>query len=371
MNILFTETLKNWGGQQARVLQEITELNRRGHRAVLACNKGSIISRKANEEGIRTYELNFAKWSYPLSIPRLISVIKREGVDLVCTNSSIDSWAGGIAALYTSRELVRIKHNMYRIKRDLPTRFIYSLPKRFIAVSDSALEEILKAGHIPAEKVRKVYGAIDPGLFNPYRISEDQRADLRSSLGIPENSLVIGNTSGFTGVKGQRYLLTAANRLFERGNDIYLLLAGRIVRKERILQAVPLTFRDRVLLPGLRDDVPGLLSLMDIFVFPSTVEAFGYSLIEAMAMAKPVVVSDITSFKGIVTDKVNGIFFKAADSEDLFNTLLTLIENPEDWHVLGKNARKTVSERFQPGKMFNEVEEIYLDLIKKGNKDDK
>lgn len=363
MKILHTETLKRWGGQQSRVLQEAVGLSRRGHGVVLACNKGSILSQRARREGIKTYELSLAKWSYPFTVPQLIAIIRKEKIDVVCTNSSIDSWAGGIASLLAGRRLVRIKHNMYRIKKDPPTRFIYSLPERFIAVSDSASEAIMDAGYIDMEKVRKVYGGIDTAQFDPEQVTDREKTDLRLNLGIPEDSLIIGNTSGFTGIKGQPHLLSAANEIFRERDDVYLLLAGRYSAREKVLEPVSPEFHHRVILPGLRRDIPQILSMIHVFVFPSTVEAFGYSLIEAMAMMKPVVVSDIPSFRSYLQDGVNGVFFKSGDAGDLLSVLKEVIGNPQEWERLGSRARMTVLQRFQAERLFDEIEIIYGELL--------
>jgi glycosyltransferase involved in cell wall biosynthesis len=322
MKILHTETLKRWGGQQSRVLQQAIGLSRRGHGMILACNKGSILSQRAREAGIKTYELNLTKWSYHVTIPKLMAIIRKEEVDIVCTNSSIDSWAGGIAARLTGRELVRIKHNVYRIKKDIPTRFIYSLPEVFIAVSDSAGEVIVNTGYIKPEKVSRVYGAVDTIQFDPERITDGEKISLKNSLGIPQNSLVIGNTSGFTGVKGQRYLLTAANTLLRERNDIFIVLAGWVSRREKILEHVDADFRERIILPGLRTDIPLLLSGVD------------------------------------------GIFFRSSDVSDLLRNLRELIESSGKWEKLGLNARKTVLRRFQVERLFNETEKVYLGLMR-------
>jgi len=349
------------------VLQEAAGLSRRGHRVIIACNKGSLLSERAREAGIKTYEVNMTKGSYLFTIPKLVSIIRREKVDIVCTHSSVDSWGGGIASLLTRRILVRYKHNLVRVKHAPPTRFIYSLPQKFISVSNAAAEVLLQTGYIHSGKIKRIYAGINSDEFDPAKSGADIRRDLRQSLGIPDNALIIGNTSGFTEVKGQRYLLNAANKLFKMYDNLYLLLVGRIGNKEKVFELASPEFHDRIILPGLRRDIPLLLDIMDIFVFPSTVEAFGYSLIEAMSMAKPVLVSDIPSFREFITDKTNGIFFRSADSGSLLNALTNLIENAGKWQALGDNARKTVMERFQPDRMFNEIEETYLDLIKGGS----
>ena len=365
MNILHTETLKRWGGQQNRVLVESLGLIERGHEVIIACNRGSMLAGKARDAGIRVYELEMEKRSLPANIMRLVRIIRKEGVEIVATHSSVDSWAGGIAARLTGRKLVRFKHNLNPVKKDPLTRIIYSQPHAFITVNQTAAEVLKNAGFIPAWKIRRIYGFIDSVRFDPGKIAGEDKAEARRSLGIPEDALVIGNTSGgFTSVKGQKYLAEAFSVLGQERGHLYLLLVGRSAAREPLLDCIPREFMKRVVLTGYRTDIPLLLSIMDIFVFPSILEAFGNSLIEAMAMGLPVVASDIPSFREFMTAQKDGIFFSRADSAGLTRALRKLIADPEKRRLLGTHAAETVRRRFPRQKMIEETERLYLDLLR-------
>jgi hypothetical protein len=117
MIVLHTETLKRWGGQQNRVLAEAVGLIKRGHKVVIACNRGSVLAKKADAAGIKVYEVNMAKHAHLFTIPTLVRIINKEDIEIVSTHSSVDSWAGGIAARLTGRYLVRFRHNIYPIGR--------------------------------------------------------------------------------------------------------------------------------------------------------------------------------------------------------------------------------------------------------------
>jgi len=348
MVVLHTETLKKWGGQQNRVLTEAVELNKRGHKAIIACHRGSMLSKRAKDAGIKVYEVNMVKQAYPITVFKLIKIIQKEKVDIVATHSSVDSWAGGLAALFTGRILVRFKHNIYRVKSDLPTKFIYTRPDCFITVNETARKVLITTGFIRPEKIKRVYGAIDDKKFSSDRFTPKDREKFRKEMGLPLNSIIVGNTSGFTKVKGQHYLIEALNRLFQSYHNLYAVLAGRLGKKEKVNNLVNPEFKSRIVLPGLYENVPLLLYSIDVFVFPSTEEAFGNSLIEAMAMEKPVLVSDIPSFREFMTDGKDGIFFEKANITSLEQKLSFILNNRKIWSDLGKNARKTVTEKFQP-----------------------
>jgi len=80
------------------------------------------------------YELNIVKQAHALNIPKLIRIIRQEKIEVVATHSSVDSWAGGIAAKLSGRRLVRFRHNLYPLGRDPLTRLIYAIPDRIVAI---------------------------------------------------------------------------------------------------------------------------------------------------------------------------------------------------------------------------------------------
>jgi glycosyltransferase involved in cell wall biosynthesis len=358
MVILHTETLKKWGGQQNRVLTEALGLGKRGHKSILACHRNSILAEKAKEKGLRVYELNMVKQAHIVTIPGLIRIIKEEGVEIVATHSSVDSWAGGIAAKLTGKRLVRFRHNLYPPGRDPLTRLIYALPDRIIAISKTVRDVLFQSG-MKNQRITVIDSSVDTRIFSP------EAEDLRKEFSIPPETLVIGNTSTFTEVKGQEFLLKAFNTL-SRKIPCLLLFAGRLNEpfRSRYLSHVEEGLRDKVVFLGHRDDIPRVLKTIDIFVYPSVLEGLGTALLEAMALEKPVLVSDIPTFRDFITDTVNGIFFRAKDSDDLAAKVFLLLGNETLRKRLGSNARSTVIERFSVDEMVSRTESVYEEVIR-------
>jgi glycosyltransferase involved in cell wall biosynthesis len=357
MVILHTETLKKWGGQQNRVLSEAIGLSKRDHTAIIMCHKDSMLAQKAKNAGIKTYEVNMVKQAHLKTVPRLISIIKKEKVDIVSTHSSVDSWAGGIAAKITGKRLIRFRHNLYPIGRNPLTRLIYSMPDRIIAISDNVKDILIECG-LRSEKITVIPSSVDTRIFNPIV------KDLRDELKISPETIVIGNTSSFTEVKGQEFLFRAFNIIYKKTPCI-LLFAGRLndPSKSKYLSYIKEELRDKAVFLGHRDDIPRILKTIDVFVFPSVVEGLGTSLIEAMAMEKPVVVSDIPTFRNFIVDGVNGLFFKAKNPEDMAEKVLFLMENESLKGRLGKNARSTVLEKFSLDQMLSLTEALYREVL--------
>jgi glycosyltransferase involved in cell wall biosynthesis len=357
LTVLHTETLKRWGGQQNRVLAEAAGLNRRGHSVMIACHKGSVLSEKAKKAGIRVFEMNMVKQAHLKTIPRLVSVIKKEGVDLVTTHSSVDSWAGGIAARLAGKRLVRFRHNLYPVGKDPLTKFIYAIPDKIIAISETVKKALVGRG-IKDGKITVIPSSVDPDVFNP------ETDDLRKELNLSPDAVIIGNTSTFTMVKGQEYLLRAFN-IIGKQTSCYLLFAGNLPeeKKYKYLKHVDEALRDRVILLGHREDVPRVLKTLDLFVYPSLREGLGTALLEAMMMGKAVLVSDIPTFRHFIEDKINGLYFRAEDCQALAEKTISLLQDDHLKDSLGKNARGTAIKKFNTESMIDSTEACYEEVM--------
>lgn len=357
MRILHTETLKKWGGQQNRVLVECQGLTRRRHTVVVACHEGSILAKKARDAGIIVYELNMVKRAHLANIRRLMRIIRKERIEVVATHSSVDSWAGGIAAKLCGRRLIRFRHNLYPIGRDPLTRMIYALPDRIVAIGDIIGEALERYG-LRKDKISVIRSSVDVSRFEP------RGEDLRQEIGIPDDAMVIGNTSTFTKVKGQEAFLSAFNAINTK-TPCWLLFAGRLNEesKKKYLPLVESGYRDRVIFLGHRDDIPRVLRTMDIFVYPSLLEGLGTALLEAMAMKRPVIASDIPTFRHFIRQAENGVLFSHDVPGDLAEKVVGLIRNEGMRKRLGEEARETVKRKFSPEVMIDKTEALYQSVL--------
>lgn len=317
---------------------------------------GEAFSRK-RQTGIKVYELNMVKQAHLTTIPKLIKIIKAEDVEIVSTHSSVDSWAGGIAAKITGRRLVRFRHNLYPIGSGPLVKIIYSMPDRIIAISNTVKDVLVQHG-LKKEEVMVIPDAVDAAVFSP------EADDIREELGISPDTLVIGNTSTFTEVKGQEYLLQSFN-VISRKVSCILLFAGRLIEpaKSRYLSYVDPEFRNKVIFLGHRDDVQKVLKTIDVFIYPSFLEGLGTALLEAMTMGKPVAVSDIPTFRDFIKEGENGLYFRAKDSEDLAEKAVALLRDKKLRERLGGNARASAFEKFTLDKMIDLTKAQYREVL--------
>jgi glycosyltransferase involved in cell wall biosynthesis len=110
-----------------------------------------------------------------------------------------------------------------------------------------------------------------------------------------------------------------------------------------------------------------ILSESDIFIFPTKAELLPFAVLEAMAVGKPVIATNVGGIKEIIVDHVNGILVDALEEKDLpkyiFYSLLELYENKQLRLKIGESARKTIEEKFSLQVIANKLKNEYENTL--------
>jgi len=162
--------------------------------------------------------------------------------------------------------------------------------------------------------------------------------------------------------KGMEILLRAAPMILEKKPNARFLIAGRPGKKLPKL-AEDLGISDKVIFPGFYDDTSELLSCMDLFVQPSITEALSSSIIQAMAMQRPVVASNTGGIPEVVKNGETGILFETGNPEALAQTVLHLTGNEKTLMEMGEASRKRALEIFTLDRMLDEIEAWYASAL--------
>ena len=120
-----------------------------------------------------------------------------------------------------------------------------------------------------------------------------------------------------------------------------------------------LNLKDRVILSGSRQDIPEVMSAMDLFVLPSLREPFGIVLLEAQACGKPVVATSVGGISEVMKDGYTGILVEPGDSEELAGAILSLLSNREKMRIMGSAGRKMVMDCYNKSSMVKKTEDLY------------
>lgn len=339
-------------------------LRDRGHQVTPICSPDSELFDDLQRRGFVPVPLAVEGYFHPAAIQRLARWLEENQPDLLHLHYARDLWSV-VPAMALSRRipLVLIKHiGTQKPKRDPLHRWLYSHVDHLITISEVIHRNVLATHPISADRVGLVHHGVDLAKFDPTRVD---RSRVRGELGVRAEELVVGIVGRIQRSKGYPEFLAAAQRLVREFDRLRFLLVGEATRGEEAEAAEILGLidsyglRDRVIVAGFRADVPRMLAAMDVFVFPSHAEAFGLALIEAMAMARPVVSSNCDGVLDIVVDGETGLLVPPRDVSELTNCIARLLRDSELRHRFGRAGRARVEAKFDIENMVDRVEEIY------------
>lgn len=164
------------------------------------------------------------------------------------------------------------------------------------------------------------YVVIHNGIeLEKFLYDSNKRLEIRKSLGISDNDIVLGHVGNYRPIKNHKFILKLFENLNSRIKNAKLVLVGANVEENLKKQAIDLGVDDKVLFLGARSDVSSLLQAFDIFVLPSISEGLGISLIEAQASGLKCFVSENIPKEAEVTDNIYFLPIKNVSDIDLWS----------------------------------------------------
>lgn len=357
ISVLHTEASRGWGGQELRILTEIDWMRSREWRVLLACQPGSEILARAIRAGVHAVPLPMrGVWDLG-TLTRLVTLIRREHVDLVHTHSSVDGWLGGMAGRLAGVPVVRSRHVSIPVRSRWNP--VYSLLADRIIASGDAIRHLLTDAGVSPSKVIALPAGVDLPRFSPGPSCERIRAELE----LP--GPVIGSVAMFRGSKGHAQLLEAFDHLGAEFPEARLLLVGDGIRRRSVEQmAEARGLADRVVFTGFREDIPELLRTMDCFVLASTrTEGVPQSLLQAMAVGCPVVATAVGGIPEVVEHRVSGLLVPPGDPSALAAAIRGVLLERGAAREMAERARTLVRSRFSHVHSMDRLDQLYRDLI--------
>ncbi len=357
--ILHTEASLGWGGQEKRILVEALAMRQRGHRPAFACDPRGELCRRAQEQNFPVTPLVFGGRHNLTAWMSLRGLLGAAAVDILNTHSSLDSWVGTLAwrSLPTRPLLVRTRHLSTRVKDNRLTRWLYQTPAAIITTGQITKALIMERLGVPARRIFSIPTGVELMEFFP----REKSRELLDQLQIPPDAFIFGSVAVLRSWKGHLYLLEALQELIQGGARAFLILVGegpyRPVIEEKIAQ---LGIQHWVRLAGFRDQVAPWLALMDVFVLASYAnEGVPQSLLQALAMARPVVGTAVGGIPEVIVEEDTGLLAPHRDPRSLAQAMGRLMADPDYRRELGRRGRQLVLERFSLEQMAAEIETVY------------
>jgi glycosyltransferase involved in cell wall biosynthesis len=190
-------------------------------------------------------------------------------------------------------------------------------------------------------------------------------------LGLPSKSKVVCFIGRLVKEKGILDLLEAFKYLIDDYSDLYLMIVGDASLSERDIETKQKIehylsndkYKDRIILTGSRNDIPELLKISDIFILPSYREGMPRSIIEAMAMGKPVIATNIRGCREEVVDGETGFLVNVNSPKEIYEAIGKLLDNQDLAQKFGTNGRKRAERYFNEQKVLDTEIKVIKKLL--------
>ena len=288
-----------------------------------------------------------------VSVPSLYFKIKEYDPDLVHINSACTKYTFYSAFFSKILKKPVIWHNRVIETSVLKERLINFFVDRIIVISDAVSEKFKYA----KDKVVKMYNPIDLSFLNQTSSEYFLKKDLR----ITSHQRVIGVFSRVEKWKGHEILLKAFSKL--ENKNLVLLVCGDGGYLENIKElANRLGLREKVIFTGFVEDVYNYMSLCDIVVNPSVEpEPFGRVIVEAMALGRPVISTDMGGASEIIINNYDGLLVGPSELE-LKEALERLLTDEELYSKISRNSIHR-AEEFDVFRYLDKLYQIYDELM--------
>jgi glycosyltransferase involved in cell wall biosynthesis len=348
LTILQYITPSRMGGAEEYFLRLIKSLRAAGHRVIVVTKRDTPLRHEIEKCDVELHAWHTHGKVDPVTLSRLCRLIRRKRVDVINTHLTTASLLGATAGRITGVPVVAHVH-----AADSKTFFQFA--DYLVAVAQGVAQHLLAQG-VPAEKIHLLYYGIDLERYaHALPIAEAKRR-----LGLSPETRTVGIVGSLIERKGHRFLLRALHQIDPQTGPIHAIFAGEGVLEENLRSmAASLGLSERVHFLGFRRDVMEIVSALDVFTLPSLKEGLSIAVMEAMALRRPVIATNIAGMPEVIHDGETGLLIPPGDVDALAQALLRLLSDPPFAERLAQNGRQLLEQHFDQRDCLAEVERFY------------
>ena len=348
------------------------------------CSNGDFIT-ELQKQGYNITNIEISRSINPfkhlVTVYKLFNFFRKEKFDLIHVHSPVASLVGRLAAWLSGIPVIIYTAHGFYFHDEMPIfkKWIYILLEIIAGKITTFLftqsvedcETAIKLGIVKAEKVLAIGNGVNVKRFDPLKYGD--QLELKSALGIPEDAFIVGMISRLVKEKGIVEFIEAAKQLHLNNPNLYFLLIGDRLASDHA-EKVTVTLKsakhklgNNLVLTGMREDIPQLLSIMNVYCLPSWREGMPRTIIEAMMMQKPVVATDIRGSREEVELNKTGLLVPIRNSKKLASAIYQIYSNPKWAYQLGLCGRKKALQYYDESKVVSlqikRITELFIEKL--------
>lgn len=310
-----------------------------------------------------------------LALAELVRTFVALAPDIVHTHNPKPGIYGRLAARTAGvGAVVNTVHGLYALPEDrwLRRAAVYGAERVAAACSDRELVQnpedltVLSRLGVPAAKLRLLGNGVDLDHFDPDAVAATERDRVRAELGAEPGEVLVGAVGRLVREKGLVELIEAAARLRSQCPSARVVIVG----PDDPTKADALGPGERkaadaagVRFTGRRDDMPAVYAALDLYVLASHREGYPRSAMEAAAMGRPVVATDIRGCRQVVVHGDSGVLVPVRDPVALAAALAGLAADEGKRRAMGIAARRRACTHFDQNRVIETTLGVYDEVL--------
>jgi glycosyltransferase involved in cell wall biosynthesis len=361
-----------FGGGKRVFMQIMKGLSKHTFNVLSCCSLSSQQEEELHAEGVRIIKTHLSEYNPIVSILRLSNIMRNEDIHIVHSQGGRADFYSRVAA-FIARVPIVVSSTAVLVDRydvSLPRRMLYvfcdriteQFVNKFVVVSENLRESLIRDHGIAPERITKIYNGIE---LDRYRPSLECQGSFRTECLVGKDDFLVGSVGRLVYEKGYEFLLKATPLILASCPRAKIVIVGDGPLKSKLRNLTrELGIVESCLFVGFREDIANILSSLDVFVLPSIMEGLPIVILEAMAMAKPIVASDIDGIREQVENGRTGILIPPREPQALAEGINQLLKDRFQAQGFGMEARKQVEEMFDIRRQVALHEEVYKGLLK-------
>jgi glycosyltransferase involved in cell wall biosynthesis len=235
----------------------------------------------------------------------------------------------------------------------------YRAATRIVAISQWVVERLVESG-APQDKIAVVY----EGVEMPQTLTIEMRQRARRRLRIPDDAILLGSVGVLSPDKGHELLIRALAQVRTEFPECRLLLAGDGPSRLQLeTLAKELGVAEKVIFAGFVTEIDSVYQALDVFLFPSSFEGLGTSLLSAMSYEVPSVTFQCCAFGEIIENDKSGLLVELGNVAEISQAVIRLLRDKEFARSIGQAGRARIAEKFSSTRMVAEMTKVYRDVL--------
>ncbi len=312
------------------------------------------------KNGIEFFQLNRQPGFDTKLIKQIRQTIKKNHVDIIHCHQYTPWVYGVIAAAFSNTKVIFTEHGRFypdssSWKRKLINPVLNLFTDQVTAISKATKQALIEFENLPKKSISVIYNGIAP-----LKVKQDEVDKLKVELLIPNNHTILGTIARFDPIKNHTMMLKAFSLVLEQQPNSTLIIVGDGGERANIETCInQLNIASNVILTGYQTKAQHYLALMDIYLLSSLSEGTSMTLLEAMSISKPCVVTNAGGNPEIVINNENGYVTPNDDMKAFGQAIIKMIENSEQMQHFAAFSKKRFNRSFSADSMNAQFEKLY------------